>query len=312
MSVVRERRYRVGTNTLSGIEACPPSGARGLIVALHGSGYTGRYWDSPHDESGSLLRLGSDLGFRVVAVDRPGYGAARRLGTTSADVDSQAGILGDVIAAIRDESAEVPVFLIGHSFGSLLAVRLAAIEARDYVCGIDVVGLPVQWRPDVTSALEALLDGIATTLVSADSRLAMYFGPDGSYDPRVLELEPTFSQRIPRQEMAGSLASGQLLQKLAPLIRVPVQYTVAEFENSIAGGTDALADGCALFLNAPRVDARIQPNSGHNVSLHKVGRSYHLRALTFFDEIVACQDSTRAQRPVETDPAVIIAAVGSP
>jgi pimeloyl-ACP methyl ester carboxylesterase len=309
MSLVRERRYPVGAITLSGVEARPQSSPQALVVALHGSGYTGRYWDSPHDETGSLLQLGSELGFHVVAVDRPGYGAARDLGGTGAGIDSQAAILGDFIGGLRDESGGLPVFLIGHSIGSLLAVRLAAVEARDYVCGIDVVGLPVQWRPDVTSALQALLDGVATTLLSADSRLAMYFGPDGTYDPRVLELESSFSQRIPREEMAGSLASGQLLRDLAPQVRVPVQYTVAEFENSIAGGMDALADGCALFAHAPRVDARIQSNTGHNVSLHKVGRSYHLRALTFFDEIVACMDSQGVRaRPVDP-PAV---AVGLP
>jgi pimeloyl-ACP methyl ester carboxylesterase len=301
MRGVQERRYRVGSHTLSGIEV-EASGEpeRGVVVALHGSGYTSSYWDCPHDPSSSLLRLGGALGFRVVAVDRPGYGAARHGGALCSSIDDQAAILGEFVAGIHAESGCAPTFLIGHSLGSLLAVRLAAREAAEFVSGVDLAGLPIQWRPDVLSALEALLGGVTTTLVSAESRLAMYFGPAGTYDPYVLEIEPSFSQRIPRAEMEGSLASSHMLRELAPLIRVPVQYTVAEFEGSIAGGADALAAGRALFANSVRVDARIQPNAGHNVSLHRVGRAYHLRALTFFDEAVACQEPSRAELAVES------------
>jgi hypothetical protein len=36
------------------------------------------------------------------------------------------------------------------------------------------------------------------------------------------------------------------------------------------------------------------------VSLHKVGRAYHLRAMTFFEEILAC----RCLSPVEASPVV--------
>jgi hypothetical protein len=113
-------------------------------------------------------------------------------------------------------------------------------------------------------------------------------------------MEASFSQRIPREEMEDSLASAQMLRELAPLIRVPIQYTVAEFEGSIAGGADALAGGRALFANSARVDARIQPNAGHNVSLHKVGRAYHLRALTFFDEAIACLNPLRPELAAES------------
>ncbi len=287
MGDVREGQYSVGQQVLSGIEAVPFGPPRGVIVALHGSGYTGRYWDCPHDPTASLLRLGQMLGYRVVAIDRPGYGINLGNPIGCASLDEQADVLGELIAAVHAESAPAPMFLIGHSLGSLLAVRLAAREASAIVAGIDVVGLPVQWRGDVISALEALLSGATTTLVSADSRLAMYFGPPWSYDARVLEIESTFSQRIPLEEMRESLASAEMLCELAPLIRVPVQYTVAEFEGSIAGGREALIRGRALLAGAPRLEARIQANAGHNVSLHKVGRAYHLRALTFFDEIVA-------------------------
>jgi hypothetical protein len=83
-------------------------------------------------------------------------------------------------------------------------------------------------------------------------------------------------------------------------VRVPVQHTVAEFEGSVAGGEAVLAQGFSLFCNSPRVLSWLQTNTGHNVSLHRVGRAYHLRALTFFEEILAAASPT----PVEASPAV--------
>jgi pimeloyl-ACP methyl ester carboxylesterase len=271
---------------LSGIEAVPVTEPRCVVIAVHGSGYGSRYWDLPEPLS-SLLRLGRDLGFRVIAVDRPGYGAASGIGPEQLGVDAQAGVLGALTARIHAEAPAVPVFLMGHSFGALLVVRVAAGEAADCVAAIDVAGLPVQWRPEVRATVEARLRGEPSAFSSWQSRLALYFGPAGTFDPHVLDLDRALLRRVPRREIEESLDSAQVLQEYAPLVRMPVQYTVAQYEGSIAGGQLALSRGSALFSAAPRVAAHLQTNAGHNVSLHKVGRAYHLRAFTFFEEVLA-------------------------
>lgn len=271
---------------LSGIEAAPASEPRCTVIAIHGSGYGSRYWDLPAPLS-SLLRLGRDLGFRVVAVDRPGYGAAAGIAPGQLGVDAQAAVLGELTARIHAEAPAVPVFLMGHSFGALLVVRVAAGEAADRVAGIDLAGLPVQWRPEVRAAVEARLRGEPSAISSRQSRLTLYFGPPGTFDPHVLDLERTLIQRVPSTEIEESLDSARILQECAPLVQMPVQYTVAQYEGSIAGGELALSRGRALFRAAPRVASYLQMNAGHNVSLHKVGRAYHLRAFTFFEEVLA-------------------------
>ena len=43
--------------------------------------------------------------------------------------------------------------------------------------------------------------------------------------------------------------------------------------------------GC--FPKAERIVMQSQLGASHNVSLHRVARAYHLRALAFFDEILA-------------------------
>jgi pimeloyl-ACP methyl ester carboxylesterase len=299
MSVHTEHRYQVGSVVLSAIEAGPEAGPGGVVVALHGSGYTGRYWDGPGDEASSLLKLGGALGFRVVAVDRPGYGASATIRTEQKSLESQADLLGRLIADLHARWAPAPVFVIGHSLGSLLAVRLAAREAASYIAALDVAGLPIEWRDDVRRAVHENLDGMPSALSRSETRLAMYFGPAGTYDPALLRIEREFSQRIPGIEMSDSLDSPEMLRRLAPDVRVPVQCTVAEFEGSIAGGPEAVDANRRLFANSPRAVAHWQPGAGHNVSLHRVGRAYHLRALAFFDEVAASMMPLPAPAPVE-------------
>jgi len=280
-----ERCYRVGPVELSGLECGPAGALLGLVIALHGSGHLGRYWDYPADPAASLLRQGRALGYRVIAVDRPGYGRSRAADADTACLESQARILAELIAQVRRESRPAPVFLVGHSLGSLLAVRLAAREAAANVAGLDVTGLPVRWRTDIRAAVESDAEGFGSSLHETRRRLALFYGPPGTYDPRVLTAETGFTHRIPRIEMQDSLASPQILRALAPQVRVPVQSTVAEHEKVIIGGQQSVTANRALFSSSPRSVARWQPRAGHNVSLHHVAGEYHARALAFFDEI---------------------------
>jgi pimeloyl-ACP methyl ester carboxylesterase len=280
-----ERCYRVGPVELSGLECGPARTPRGVVIALHGSGYLSRYWDYPADPAASLLRQGRALGYRVIAVDRPGYGRSRAGDADTACLESQARILAGLIAQVRRESRPAPVFLVGHSLGSLMAVRLAAREAAANVAGLDVTGLPLRWRTDIRAAVESDADGFGSSLHDTRRRFALFYGPPGTYDPRMVTAETEFTHRIPRIEMRDSLASPQILRALAPKVRVPVQSTVAEHEKVIVGGRQSVTVNRALFSSSPRSVARWQPRAGHNVSLHHVAGEYHARALAFFEEI---------------------------
>lgn len=47
---------------------------RATVVALHGAGMSAGYFDGPAHPETSLLAVAAELGFTVVAIDRPGYG----------------------------------------------------------------------------------------------------------------------------------------------------------------------------------------------------------------------------------------------
>lgn len=49
---------------------------KAVVVAFHGGSSTAAYFDCPGHPSLSLLRMGADRGFTMVALDRPGYGSS--------------------------------------------------------------------------------------------------------------------------------------------------------------------------------------------------------------------------------------------
>jgi pimeloyl-ACP methyl ester carboxylesterase len=289
---VRCGEYPAEGYTLSGIEAGPVDGGRGVVVALHGSGYSSRYWDANADPDNSLLRLGARLGYCIVAIDRPGYCATGELVDTAVpSLENQSRLLGVVIRGLRQRCPAAPLFLMGHSLGSLLAVRLAARECATDISGLDLTGLPVIWRPELHASVSTGSDRFGAELRKVGSRAALFFGPPATYDASMLT--PAFAQRIPRIEMSDSLASPELLRALAPEVQVPVQCTVAEYERALMAGREAVERDIALFTASPRTVSRWQPGAGHNVSLHWIARAYHLRALAFFDEVTAMNGAGR-------------------
>ena len=75
MSAPRPRVVLVDGVPMSALiaEAAEP---RAVVVALHGGASTAAYFDCPGHPSLSLLRIGADNGYTMVALDRPGYGSS--------------------------------------------------------------------------------------------------------------------------------------------------------------------------------------------------------------------------------------------
>lgn len=111
---------------------------RAVVLALHGGAAFSGYFDYPDRPRMSLLRTGEALGFTVIAIDRPGYGSSAPYANefTSAErrVDVAYGAVDRLLAA-RPRGAGV--FVLAHSIGCELGVRMAADDRR----GGDLLGL---------------------------------------------------------------------------------------------------------------------------------------------------------------------------
>jgi len=278
---------QAGGLRLSGLVARPPTGSpRGLVVALHGGGYGAAYWTSPVPGQ-SLLALAADLGFATLAVDRPGYGASRDLDRS---LDQQTETLFDAIDdwTQRDGGA-APVFLIGHSIGGILALKMAAHGKAERLSGVDVLGVPFRFPDDGGGLVVRNLakTGQAASIAREDLQRYLLFGPEGAYPPAAFEHHARCISSTPPREYQDGIDAPRLWPAVLPAIRLPVQFTLAEFETMQCTGWPILEEVRSLLNNSRRARVDLQRGSGHNASLHYIARAYHLRALAFFEECLA-------------------------
>ena len=85
---------------------------------------------------------------------------------------------------------------------------------------------------------------------------------------------------------------GRVLPELAAHVRVPVRYTLGEFERVWATDAAAVAEVADLFAIAPRVVTNLQSGGGHNLSLGHAAAAYHRDTLSFARECAALRGGT--------------------
>ena len=228
--------WNVSGQRLSGTDARPAGAPRATIVALHGGGYSAGYWDHPLDPAASLLTLGLALGYRVVAIDRPGYGASHGLVRDSVRADRQTEIVLDLINMLRTGSdTGSAVFLIGHSMGAVLALHMAASARAGAIAGLDISGLPFVFDEALADKQQlASLDFLPGN--SREFRRALFYGPDGTFDADMIAAEERLIRPIPAAEIIDAVECPVSTTVLAPKITVPVRITRAESDVSSGGG----------------------------------------------------------------------------
>ncbi|MET0900460.1 MAG: alpha/beta fold hydrolase [Mycobacterium sp.] len=263
---------------------------RAVVVAVHGGATTGAYFDCPDHPRLSLLRLGATLGFTVLALDRPGFGSsalyAGEFDDTPRRVDMAFAAV-DTILGARDRGAGV--FLLAHSNGSELVLRMAGHARGPELLGIEISGTGVRQQ----DAARAVLAGASRENIPTGLRQLLWepaqLYPDGVAGSVRIRSGPV----SPGYE--GSLVQTWLddFPTLAAQVRVPVRFTLGEHERVWENGPAALAEIAALFTAAPRVTVHEQAGAGHNLSLGYAATAYHLSALSFIEECVLTSTTTQ-------------------
>lgn len=159
---VEERRF--GLRERDGIElaaqqwSVPGIAPRVVLVVSHGMGeHSGRYL-AP---LAPLIRTGAI----VYVLDHRGHGASVPAGSAPGDFGPGgfAGVVGDLVALIeqaRSEQPALPVILLGHSMGSMIAQALV-LDHADLIDGlvlsgsaaVDVLAMAGAANPEVFGAL---------------------------------------------------------------------------------------------------------------------------------------------------------------
>ena len=126
--------------------AAPAGAEYPLVVAIHGGTYTADYFDI---EGCSLMARAAALGLPIFAVNRPGYRDSLPKEKTDGSIHSNAEILNDALSELWELHGQQArgIFLIGHSIGGAIAIRMAALPKSWPLLGLSISGVGLR-EPD--------------------------------------------------------------------------------------------------------------------------------------------------------------------
>ncbi|MDR3665086.1 MAG: alpha/beta fold hydrolase [Mycobacterium sp.] len=277
----RRRVVMVDTVPMSALVA-GPSDASAAIVAIHGGATSSTYFDCPGHPELSLVRQAADAGYLAIALDRPGYGASAMYQDT---MDDPAARVCLAWGAVRKIAPDAPVFILAHSLGCELALRMAL--DRD-VRGLSLAGTGLTFQP----AAQDILSQATLTRRPAGLR-ELLWEPTECYPPEVL----TGALAAPGVAYEGKITAnwpGLDFPELAAGIDVPVQFSAAQHEAVWDSSPAALAAIAALFTAAPQVTTNEIADSGHNLSAGLAAGDYHRSVLDFANECMDTENEREA------------------
>jgi pimeloyl-ACP methyl ester carboxylesterase len=265
-----------------------PARPRLVIVALHGGAVTSSYWDYREHPRLSLLRAGAALGYTVIALDRPGFGASAGVpepafGSVPARVDL---VFGAIEALLAGSPRGAGVFLMGHSMGCLLAVQAAASPRGQGLLGLEIGGTGQVPHPGAAFMAPLIRPdrprpGSEGRPRRATLHSAMWT-PAGLYPPDAsAALAVTRGPRYEGDDIRGWTVA---LPGLAASVRIPVRYTLGDHERVWDPSPAAMESVTALFTASPRAVPALQAGAAHNLSRGWSAAAYHQRVFAFAEQ----------------------------
>jgi pimeloyl-ACP methyl ester carboxylesterase len=291
----RPRVVMVGAVPMSALVAEVPD-PRAVIVAIHGGATSSVYFDCPGHPRLSLLRMAASLGYTAIALDRPGYGASALYQDEMAQPERRVELsYGAVDKIVGSGGRGAGTFLLAHSAGCELAVRMAVSERGTDVLGLELAGTGLRYHPNAKAVISR-----ATTISRPAGLRDLLWAPTDLYPPEVLTgalsapgvaYEADVTGNWPRRDFPDTAAR----------VRVPVEFSAADHESVWESTPQALADIAALFTSSPRVVVNEMADSGHNLSVGLTAEAYHQRVLSFIDECVSDHEDAQEGADIEME-----------
>lgn len=269
-------------------EAESPENPRAVVLAIHGGGTTAVYFDCPGHPQLSLLRLGATLGFTVIALDRPGYGSSAPYPEAMQRPEQRVDLAFGAVGRILDRRPQgAGLFVMGHSGGCELAVRMAASPRGVDLLGLELGGTGRRYQPAAKEVMKA-----AAVQDRPPGVRELLWEPMRLY-PADIPRGITNSSTAPHYERAVALNwPHQDFPALTPEVRVPVRFSVGEHDNVYRADATALAEITDMFSATTRFVSNLEPDAGHNLSLGHTASDYHRNVFAFVEECAAAGSAT--------------------
>ena len=284
----RVRTLVLGNRISVGATLHAPAGVvpRAVVVAVHGAGMTADYFDARSEPSLSLCATATRLGYSVLTIDRPGYGAHAERYPAGLCMDDQATAIGEALEDfVRNHPIGAGLFLLAHSYGGAVALTMASNAGGPSFIGIDVSGIGHEFAVGA-----APLDRS-----HADLAWPMNWGKLSFYPPRTFTFAVGMVAEVPACELDDIAGWPERFSLVAERIGTPVRFTFAEYEQWWIHDDDAL-DVLRSRFGSCRVSIDVLPQPGHNISLGWTAAAYHLKALAFLEECLGERASNSGLR----------------
>jgi pimeloyl-ACP methyl ester carboxylesterase len=234
----------------------------------------------------SLLRSAAANGYTAIALDRPGYGASAFYHDDMTEPNRRVGFaLGAVDKVIGESPCGAGFFLLSHSAGCELGLRMAIDERATGVLGVELSGTGLRYGDEA----KAVISEATATSRPAGLR-DLLWQPTDLYPPEVLTgglsapgapYEADVTANWPRRDFPD----------IAGRVTVPVEFSVADHERVWETTPAMTAAIAALFTASPRVVVNEMADSGHNLSVGWSAGEYHRRVLSFVGECAAARET---------------------
>jgi pimeloyl-ACP methyl ester carboxylesterase len=251
-----------------------------LIIAVHGGGFTARYFDVP---GYSLVERCGALNIPILALNRPGYGGSTPLPISDSTILRNAERLDQAIGSIWQNLSMqfAGIVLIGHSIGGAIVVAMASRHPDWPLLGVAISGVGLVVPPGMEQSWSSLPE-VPMIDLPIDVKNELMFGPRWTHDDSAPRTSQVANAPVPRAELIDIVTAWPTsVRELAARVEVPVHYRQAEFEKLWVTNEDEVVAFGASFTSAREVDARIYRHSGHCIDLHRVGASFQLNQLAF-------------------------------
>lgn len=256
-----------------------------LVVAIHGGGYTSDYFAVP---GYSLLDRAEALEIPVIALDRPAYGGSDPAPEGDSVFLANAEVLDHLIAELWAQHGEGTsgVFLIGHSFGAVVTLAIAARDPRWPLLGVAISGCLLRLPEGFTAMWEQSPEWVP---VPPEVKAGLMFGREWTRRAEMPEAAAFASVPVSKAELLeiGTLWDSRLLPEIAPKVAVPVHVRQGEFDALWASDDEQVAAFAAAFTASPQVDARLFPGAGHAIDYERGSAALQVQQLGFALDLAA-------------------------
>lgn len=214
-------KHDEGYTTVSGggqvyWQSWEPAEPKGVVVIAHGlAEHSGRY--------AHVAERLTTAGYSVAAGDHRGHGRSHGV---KGNIDRMTLLLDDLDAVIRSAAQRhpgLPLFLLGHSMGGLVALDYVVSRGQEHLAGL-VLSAPAV-DPSVGSAAERLAAPLLARLVP-NLAVTTLDVTAVSRDPEVVaayRADPlNYLGKIRARTGAELLAATSRVQKKMPTIKLPV------------------------------------------------------------------------------------------